>query len=175
MKILKILIVTYLISNNLLLAKECRLDYSILYLIAMNEKHKSRQVGYPYLISFNKKSDLIKAKKLHIDGFLDTRTIDCKNKQKCVKTTRTLIKNKMHNLDLGAFQINYTYHKMSIEDYFDFQKEYKKSCEIAQNFIDPDNITFKDIARYNSSTKNINERYAKNLQINYNKLIKGIK
>lgn len=155
-------------------SEQCSLDYSILYLIAMNERHKDRDIGYQYLISFNNKNDVNKAKE-KFKGFLDNRTIDCKNRENCIKIAKYLISNNIKNLDMGPFQINYLYHKYSLSEYFDLKKSYKNSCMIAQNFIDNDHITFSDIARYHSSTRKYNQRYASYLKRNYNSLIGTIK
>ena len=151
-------------------ASECSLAYSTMYLIALNEKAIERPIGYPYLISFNSSKNVAEAKKTFKKVFMNSRTIDCKNVQLCTKITKSLINNGMSNLDLGAFQINYHYHKIKIKDYFIIEKSYEKSCNIAEQFIDSKNVTFEDIARYHSSTKKYNAIYAKRLKKNYNRL-----
>lgn len=163
-----------LVPIKTLASNECALDYSIMYLIAMNEKHPNREVGYPYLISFNEKGDVVTAKKNRIVGFIDNRSIDCESKEKCADIVEQLTKLKIENVDLGAFQINRYWHKIPLKDYFDLKKSYQKGCSIASKFIDSENITFKDIAKYHSLTKKYNNLYANNLKKNYTRVIKAI-
>jgi len=165
------LILFVLISNINLFAKECSLSYSTMYLIAMNERATEKEIGYPYLISFNKKKDAQEAKKIYKELFFNSRTLDCKNADSCTKILSSLLDNGSDNLDLGAFQINYHFHKIPISHYFKIDKSYSKSCEIAEKFIDKNNVTFEDLARYHSSTKKYNARYARALEINYNKIV----
>lgn len=67
-------------------AKElkCNVQYDIMYLIALNEKSPKRAVGYPYLISFNNKSDAKMIKTKYSNLFMSSRTIDCENFSLCV-------------------------------------------------------------------------------------------
>lgn len=159
-----------------LYSKSCKLDYSIMYLLILNEKSLHRPVGYPYLISFNKKSDIKKVSKRYQNLFMDSRTIDCLNVDMCVSILNYLYDKKIKNVDLGTFQINNFWFKFNDKkNYFIIEKSYEKSCEIASKYINPNNITFEDIARYHSSTKKINKLYAQNLKRNYIKLCKQLK
>lgn len=169
MNFYKILPIVLLFSNQLF-AKECSLDYSIMYLVAMNEKHKDRNVGYPYLISFNNKKEASVAKH-YINGFLDNRTIDCKNEKRCTDILKILFSAKITNLDLGAFQINYHYHKENLSDYFNLKKSYNIGCKIAEKHINNNAVTFQDIAKYHSLSRKYNSIYANSLSRNYKKLL----
>lgn len=164
----RLIFLSLLVTFNLF-AKECKLDYSIMYLIAMNERHPQRNIGYPYLISFNNKKDAKIARK-YFNEFIDSRTMDCKNKDKCVEITKILIEANITNLDLGAFQISYRHHKHKIFSYYDLKKSYNIGCLIAQRNIDLNNIKFSDIAKYNSFKKKRNRAYAKKIQRNYLRL-----
>ena len=149
------------------MAKEmfCSVDKSIMEIIAFTEKHNKKEAGYEYLISFNNKRDgkLIK-KQLGKDIFLDNRTIDCRNQKLCVQITKYLV-NKQHikNLDLGAYQINYKYHKMPFSNYFSFKKSYLKACSIVSNLIKKHGYSWRTIAMYHSATPRYNYAYLKKI------------
>jgi hypothetical protein len=149
-------------ANN----SKCNVDSSLLKIIAEVEKHNQKEVGYEYLISFNNKRDAKFTKnKIGKKIFLDKRTIDCKNKQLCKKITNFLIKQKITNLDLGAFQINYKYHKMEIEDYFSFKKSYLKACGLLSKLIKNYGYSWRTIARYHSATPEYNYKYLKKISM----------
>ena len=57
---------------------DCLVDYSIMYVLAGNERHKTRNIGYPYLISFNNAGDAKKVRGELKLNWLDKRTVDCK-------------------------------------------------------------------------------------------------
>ncbi|WP_457748596.1 hypothetical protein [Sulfurimonas sp.] len=142
----------------------CKLDSSILAIIAKAERSTQRETGYSYLISFNNKKDATKIKnELGSSIFLDNRTIDCRNKKLCIDITSYLIKNKIINLDLGAFQINYKYHKMPIESYFSFKDSYYRACNIIEELIKKNGYNWQTIARYHSATPKYNYAYLKHL------------
>jgi len=176
MFLVKGLFISLLLLSSLFAGEQkCLLKYSTMYIIAMNEKHKDKAVGYPYLISLNNKKDVIKAKEKYKNYFLDNRTIDCINKEKCFQITKNLIADKITNLDLGAFQINYKYHKIKIKDYFNLKKSYIASCKIASQYIkNKQKITFRDIAKYHSHTKKYNRLYADSLRKNYQLVLNRI-
>jgi len=145
------------------MAKEtfCHVDKSIMEIIAFAEKHNKKEAGYEYLISFNNKRDskLIQ-KQLGKKLFLDNRTIDCKNQKLCVQITKYLINTKhIKNLDLGAYQINYIYNKIPLNNYFSFEKSYLKACNIMSSLINKYGYTWKTIAMYHSATPKYNYAY----------------
>ena len=149
-----------LFANN----SKCDVDSSILKIIAEAERHHKKEIGYQYLISFNNKKDAKLAKtQIGKNVFLDSRTIDCKNKQLCKKITNFLIEQKITNLDLGAFQINYKFHKMKIEDYFLFKKSYLKACAYISKLIRNHGYNWRTIAMYHSATPKYNYRYLKKI------------
>ena len=45
--------------------------------------------------------------------YIDSRTLDCKNRNNCIKILNYLEENNINNLDLGAFQLNYVHHKFN--------------------------------------------------------------
>jgi len=144
----------------------CDVDSSILKIIAEVERHNKREIGYQYLISFNNKKDAKQIRKqLGKDIFIDSRTIDCLNKKLCKKITTFLIEQKITNLDLGAFQINYRFHKMKMEDYFIFEKSYFKACSLVSNLIKIYGYNWRTIARYHSATPKYNYRYLKKISM----------
>ena len=172
-----IFIIISLSFSTLFSASKCNVDYSIIYLIAMNERSLQRPIGYPYLISLNKKFPREYNKVKHQFNFINNRTIDCKSEKECISTMEKLLQLGIKNMDLGAFQINYLSFKFKdFSNYFNFKKSFARSCEIVYPFIrNKKNITFRDIARYHSSTPKYNKIYADNLEKNYKKLANSIK
>jgi hypothetical protein len=136
-----------------------------MYGIASVERHKKTPIGYPYLISLNSKRDQRAIQKDTVlkPYFLDSRTIDCRNKENCVAILNRLISQRVTNLDCGGFQLNYMYWKMEKSKYFDVEQSYKKACSIVM-FHNEKKWTWKNIAKYHSKTKKYNDRYKKNLQ-----------
>jgi len=63
----KIFVFVVLLGNLLYGYEECRLSHESMVLIAKAEKHPARKLGYPYLISFNKK----KMQEKHISFILN--------------------------------------------------------------------------------------------------------
>jgi len=173
---LKITIILILASS---LYANCKVDYSVLYAIASNERSLSRDIGYPYLISFNISKEAIKIKKtLPKLVWIDNRTIDCQTEDKCKKLLYKLNKMEIKNLDLGAFQINqnhFTYEDFS--NYFNLKKSYQNACNIIYGHYKETGVwDWKTIARYHSKTPKINARYASRLQNKYIKITqRGIK
>jgi len=122
-----------------------------MYWIAKIEKSSKRDTGYPYLVSFNKKSDFKKLSKKFNFKKTSNRTIDCINQKNCVNIVKSLIKNKVFNLDLGAYQINYIYHKTKkLSSYFNLQESYIKACDILKKLIKKYGYSWKTIAKYHS-------------------------
>jgi len=167
------LILILLFAVSLGLAEECKLSHASMVLIAKVEKHPARKLGYPYLISFNKEKDAIKAQKKYKQFFIPNkgvdRTIDCRNEEMCRTIFADLIRNKITNLDLGSFQINYIYHKMKDYEYFRVAESYEYACSYAQSFVDKYGPTFKALAMYHSQTPKYRNIYAKRMYDEYKK------
>lgn len=142
----------------------CSVDNRIMYAIAKMEGHPKKNVGYPYLISFNIKSEasLIKQNHKFKKFFLDRRSIDCKNKETCVNILKFLTQNKIKNIDLGAFSLNYKFFKMNYNNYFDIEKSYHKSCSIIE-FHNKKEWSWDNIAKYHSKTPHLKEKYKNKL------------
>lgn len=164
--------VAFFIASVLsLIASDCALDYKILYGIAEMERHTNRDVGYPYIISFNNKKDshfFFSSKKKKKEGFsyekLDNRSIDCLSLENCVKITEFLFANKIINLDLGAFQINSKWHKYETSHYFKLGKSSMIVCEILTELESRKGWSWKTLASYHSSTEHLNRRYGERLK-----------
>lgn len=171
-KVILLIIAGFLYANEYLY--QCEIDYTIMYAIAATEGHGKREIGYPYLISLNQKITNKKEikKKFHII-FLDKRSIDCKNKNTCVALTHYLVNKEVKNIDLGAFQINYIYHPLPIEVYFDLKKSYKYACFYIEKLVKKYGYTWSNIAKYHSFNRGENKKYLKRLQQNYIKYSKG--
>lgn len=172
-KVLMSLVVLFL-SNNIFAQttnnQECTLSHKIIYGIAKNERHAKRDVGYPYIISFNNNEDLEMVKddlkQLNLI-ILDNRSVDCKSKEICAAVTKYLVENyKIVNLDLGAFQHCYIYYKYPYENYFDLKKSYQKTCEIVEDDIKKYGFTWETIARFHNSKEGLNKIYRDKLQEN---------
>lgn len=144
----------------------CNIDDRIMYSIASVERHKKTPIGYPYLISINKKKDQYKAlQDTKINSyFLDSRTIDCENQEKCISILNRLTSLNIINIDCGCFQINYKFWSIKKKDYFDIKKSYDKACDIIMSH-NKRNWTWENIAKYHSKTKKHNDRYKKNLLV----------
>ena len=151
--------------------KSCSIDKSVIYSVLMNEGLKKR-IGYEYIISFNNSSDVKVIKRTELKSlFVDNRTLDCKNEKLCSYILYELTKAKITNLDLGAFQINYGLHNLSkLSDYFDINKSYVFACKYIEDCVKQYGDNFKAYACYHSRTPKFNEKYQKNLKINYKKV-----
>ena len=145
------------------ITNECNIDFSIFNMIALAEKHPKKEVGYSYLISFNNANDSKRIKnKIGNELFLDNRTMDCKNEKLCVKILDYLIaEEKITNLDIGAFQLNYDWHKIEYKNYFSLQHSYDKACKIITNLINKYGYSWETIAKYHSFTPKHNYKYLK--------------
>ena len=130
---------------------QCPVSYKVMYWIANIEKSQKRDAGYPFLISFNKKGDIKKVSKIFDYIKIDNRTIDCLNKDNCVNIAKRLLKQKVFNLDLGAYQINYKFHKsQNLGQYFNLKDSYIKACNILKRLIKKYGYSWKTIAKYHS-------------------------
>lgn len=170
----KYFILVLLLSNFLYAApgqKTCSIDKSVIYSVLMNEGLKKR-IGYEYIISFNNSSDVKVIKRTELKSlFVDNRTLDCKNEKLCSYILYELTKAKITNLDLGAFQINYGLHNLSkLSDYFDIDKSYVFACKYIEDCVKQYGDNFKAYACYHSRTPKHNEKYQRNLKINYAKV-----
>lgn len=167
--------ILFLIIFNFLYAapveKTCSIDKEIIYSILLNEGLK-KKAGYEFVISFNNSSDVKTLKRTGLKSlFIDNRTIDCKNEKLCSYILYELTKAKITNLDLGAFQINYKLHNLnSLADYFDIKKSYIFACKYIEDCVKQYGDNFKAYACYHSRTPKFNEKYQKNLKINYKKV-----
>lgn len=152
--------------------QDCVITYDLLYLIAKNERHPKRAVGYPYLISFNKKQDRHRLKPEHKKLMIDNRTLDCQNKELCTEISSYLINQHVSNMDLGGFQICYTVHnkKMRLEQFFSLKDSFAFAKEFSEQNVKRKGCTWKGLAYYHSGTKKYNEKYAKGLKDGYEKI-----
>jgi len=159
--------VIHLKANNLCYEKtfKCITDPVIMYSIAEIEHHVSRNIGYPYLISFNNKTIAQKAihDKYLSNLFIDNRTLDCMNKQKCKKTLQYIRNKYTNNLDCGGFQINDKSWGFNSDIYFSIQKSYQCACKMVQKH-NKNEWSFENIAKYHSKTKSVNKKYREKLK-----------
>lgn len=145
-----------------LFAKECEIGYKVLYTIAQAERHPKKEVGYPYLISFNKTQQIAILKKLKPElkyKVLDKRSVDCLNTHNCVLIFKELQKHSINNVDLGAFQINPIYHKYPAEQYFTLKSSLLIACQIVTDLKNKYGWSWESLARYHSYKKNNNYKY----------------
>lgn len=148
----------------------CTATYEMLYAIASNERHKSRDVGYPYLISFNKKTDVRKLKVEDKRFMIDNRTLDCRNKANCTQIIGYLTKMGVKNMDLGPFQICYMYHKNNLypHQFFSLKDSFEFAKNLSNSNFKKHGCTWEALARYHSATPYHNKKYAKGLINAYN-------
>lgn len=167
LKFFLILIVLTISANAQKNKINCDLNYSIIELIANAERSVKREIGYPYLISFNEKINY--GNYIHNKKYkrIDSRTLDCLELQNCVNILEQLVEQKITNIDLGAFQHNYIFHKYPLYDYFILENSYNRTCTILKNLIKRHGYSWQTIARYHSSTPKYNEKY-KNILVRIN-------
>jgi len=148
---------------------ECLIDYSVLYAVASCERHIKRDVGYPYLISFNNKSDVNKAKKNLTLNWMDNRTVDCKSRDNCKKKLKTLNDLNINNLDLGGYQIcQRSFNYKDYDEYFTLKKSYQNACGIIySHYKETKKWSWQTIARYHSKTPKLNRSYSECLKRKY--------
>jgi hypothetical protein len=159
------ILIAFIISAIVSFADKVEIPYKIIYAIAGAERSIKKDVGYPYIIGINKKTDIQKITSiLPKRYFLNRRAIDCKDLKTCTKMTSLLIKHNIKNLDLGAFQLNYRYHKLPIKNYFILPKAIKKVKEILLGHINRYGYNLKAIASYHSKTPVFNKKYQKRLK-----------
>lgn len=149
---------------------QCTVDNATIISILSNEAHNKRIIGYEYLISFNKKRDAKRVKYQFQDYFIDSRTIDCKDKKRCVEILKYLENKGIKNLDLGAFQLNRRYHKHDYELYFNLLKSYKVACNYINKLIKKSGYTWRAIANYHSHTPEYNKKYRRRLEKSYQEI-----
>lgn len=137
----------------------CPIPYKVMYSIAKAESHASKRPGYPYIISFNNNKDAKRVSRLFGAYFMDRRSIDCKDTATCIKIAKYLIKNNITNLDLGAFQINYRWHKYPLSDYFNLKASYNRACEIIYSEVKRYGWSWEAIGRYHSYNKIYKREY----------------
>lgn len=138
---------------------KCGIDYSVMELIAKAERSAKRDIGYPYLISFNKG---IKYEP-YLENYkyirLDSRSIDCLSIDNCESILNNLLRKGVSNLDLGAFQLNYIHHKLPLRKYFHLESSYQKACSFIEDLVSRYGYSWETIARYHSSTEEFNWNY----------------
>ena len=159
----------FLCLSGYLLADSCTVNYKMLYAIAQNERHKKRDVGYPYLISFNHIQDRFKLKPEHRKWMLDNRTLDCQNQKLCTQIASYLVSKGVRNMDIGPFQICYKFHgkKMPLENFFKLNESFIFAKNYTQFLVNHYGCTWEALARYHSGTKRLNLIYAKGLKNAY--------
>jgi len=144
--------------------KECPLDYRLMYSIAKTEGHYKRDVGYPYIICFNKGEDVEKFKsinKFKNIEWLDKRSLDCKNSKQCNEVLNLAVSNNIKNIDIGPFQFNYRHHvnRFKNVDFFSLKSSYLKACDFLVELINKYGYSWETIGKYHSHTNKHNERY----------------
>jgi len=155
------MIKTTMVQSNEIYLYECNVPYEIMHTIASVERHPAKEIGYPFLISFNSKKDSRVIKQEYDYKWLDSRTIDCGDKKSCSELFSNLKNLKIYNLDSGAFQINYKYHKYKNAIYFNLKDSYIASCEILSSLIKRYGYSWDTIAKYHSFTKKHKDKYLK--------------
>ena len=144
-------------------------DRIILSLLA-TERHMNKEIGYNYQISINNASDAKKIKLYYNELFIDNRTIDCQNEQKCITITEHLWDKGIYNLDLGAFGLNSEYQKeqnLKAYQYFRIKDSYFAACNYLKKMVAKYGMGWYAIASYHSQTEKFNYEYQKKLIYHY--------
>ena len=157
--------------------ERCNIPYSIMLTIAYVERERSRDAGYPYIVSFNAKKDYIYAKEIElfkdVRDLENNRNVDCLSKKKCTELTDKLLSMGIDNIDVGAYQLNVYYHKLQTENYFSLEHEYSYACKFINSLIKSSGKwDWETLAKYHSSHKSKNIAYQKLLKRAYKKLTK---
>lgn len=153
-----------LFAEQMEYVKECGIEYGLMLTIATLERHPDKPVGYPYLISLNIVDDQQKARENGITGWLDKRTIDCKNNSNCQDLYSRLYSLGIKNVDLGAYQINPIWHKHPKASYFNLGESYGIACGYLKSLEASMGWSWKTIASYHSQTPDKNMAYQTNLK-----------
>jgi len=113
----------------------------------------------PFIITFNRKKDIKKAKGLGYN-IIKKRVLKCYNEKNCVKVTKILLSHKIKSLDLGPYQVNYYYNPdKNLNRYFHFESATKKVSIIIASLINKYGYSWKTLGRYHSSVKWRNKAY----------------
>ena len=163
------IITTFLVANE---NNKCIVPNILLKTIKITEN----ELSYPYYIRTNSSNTMKKFNKI-IENFehkktKDTMLIDCLNSTNCINIANRLIENKITNLDLGLFQINYNSFKYPMSSYFDKNLSYKNACKILEEKIkmNKGKWDWQVLASYHSMTPKYNKVYKEKLIKNYIKL-----
>ena len=173
MKIVAKIFSVLLLSTQLY--SDCEIDYALMYTIATAERQSSKNIGYPYLISFNSQQDAQTARKNLDLNWLNKRTVDCLELDNCIQNLSDINSLGINNLDLGPFQHNQIWFDYEDkENYFVLKKNYKKTKKILCDIYNRDKKwDWNTIANYHSKTPSLNYNYANNLRKIYANLIAG--
>lgn len=176
-KILLLLIAVQLFSNeniNIEYKHGCKIPDDIIETI----RRKENKNNHPFYIRTNdletldKFNRIVKKYKHNFPFKNDKKVIDCIDTNNCVSIATDLILNKIDNLDLGLFQINYQSFPYNLNQYFISPYNYKIACEVLYEKI---RITkkwdWKTIAAYYSLTPNLNKEYKDELQSIYQEIV----
>lgn len=139
-------------------------------LITENEKR------YPFYIRTNSDSTLdifnSIANKYPHRKTKDKMVINCLSKENCIAIAGALVENKVSNLDLGLFQINYLNYPDRLNKYFNSELSYQKACSVVVDKINIKKRWDWDVfAGYHSFTKEFNDIYKKKLKDNFESLL----
>jgi hypothetical protein len=171
-------VILALLANSIFGSQECTVPYSIMFAISENEHHPKRKIGYPYLISFNNKSDVAHYREVFPDYFIKEkkessyRTIDCRSQEECVQILETILASGTTNVDLGGFQLNYKWHKIPLADYFSLKRSYTKACDYVMHLSGKYGWSWETVGRYHSLTEKLYLAYASKAQKNYLRRVK---
>jgi hypothetical protein len=154
-------------------ASSCRIPDILLETVRVTENAE----GYPYYIRLNSKSDLETFSRLrpgNVKATKDPHLFDCLSLGNCIQATELLIKNNIHNIDLGLFQVNYKSYKFQLHSYFDKVLAKRNACAVIEDKIAINNNRWDwgVLASYHSLTPKHNQNYSHKLQKNYQKLLK---
>ena len=163
----------FVVFVSLSYSNVCKIANKIMYSILKNEAYSQKDVGYPYIISFNDVSDQLMIKKTKLKQYMiNPRNLDCQNKEFCEKVLKALVKNNITNVDLGPYQIHYKSHykTVPISTFFDLQKSYIFACNYVKTKIKKYGFNWYAIASYHSETPKYNAKYQISLKEHYRSL-----
>lgn len=167
------LVISNLISEPIIYKQGCKVPHILVETVKLTENEKE----YPYYIRTNESTKYLIFNEI-VERFTyrktsDKNLIDCINKDNCTYIANTLIENNVKNIDLGLFQINYSFYPSeNVSNYFN-ENSYFEACRVIEHKQKiAKTWSWKVLADYHSTTQSLNDEYQKRLIANYFKLLR---
>jgi len=162
----------YILSTDIRERSDCLVPEPILDAIMSVERSMDRRVGYPYIIRINRKKDIRKAHRIlknynYVVTKRDEAVIDCKNTRNCARITRQLVENKIRNIDMGAYGLNYVYREgwnYNLRVFYVNKRASLVTCKYLHELNNEFGWSWRTIGNYHNRHKRRNDLYVKKLK-----------